>query len=49
MFKFRFRKFLYYLSNPKVQDTNLSCAIKTEVVSNLSPPSVEVSLGKVVI
>ncbi|CAB3385113.1 Hypothetical predicted protein [Cloeon dipterum] len=40
------RKFLLHITNPKIQDTNLNCLVKAEVLSDLSDPSVEVHLNE---
>ncbi|XP_065346759.1 large ribosomal subunit protein mL53-like isoform X1 [Cloeon dipterum] len=40
------RKFLLHITNPKIQDTNLNCLVKAEVLCDLSDPSVEVHLNE---
>lgn len=39
------RTLLYYLSNPKIAETNPACRIRTEVLNNRSDPSVELKLS----
>ncbi|XP_060531228.1 large ribosomal subunit protein mL53 [Cylas formicarius] len=38
------RNFLYYISIPKVQETNLNCILKTNVVCDRSEPTIKVDL-----
>jgi len=34
------REFLFYISEPKVRQTNLSCPIRTEIVCNRAEPTI---------
>lgn len=40
---------MYYLLSPKVINTNPLCLVRSEIINNRNEPTVEVSLGKIVI
>lgn len=40
------RDLSFWLSSPKIRDTNFKCVFKTSVLSNLSPPEIHCKLGK---
>nr|CAI5834051.1 unnamed protein product [Callosobruchus analis] len=39
------RDFLFHISNPKVLDTNIKCAIKTNIVCDRSEPQIKIDLA----